>query len=98
MSEAKLQKKILDYLDSIGAWAVKTISTNKRGTPDILACYEGSFYAIEVKAPGKLRTLSELQKYQLKVINGAGGVAFAADSLDTVKEIILDDKVQKNYL
>jgi len=86
--EQALQKKILNYLDSIGCWTVKTITTNKNGTPDIVACYQGRFVAIEVKAPGKLRTVSKLQQYQIDRINEAGGLAFAADSLETVKDII----------
>ena len=88
MTEQALQKKILNYLDSIGAWTVKTITTNKNGTSDILACYKGRFIAIEVKRPGLLRNVSKLQQYQINRINEAGGLAFAADSLETVKEII----------
>ena len=88
MTEQALQKKILNYLESIGAWTVKTITTNKNGTPDILAVHEGRFIAIEVKRPGLLRNVSKLQQYQINRINEAGGLAFAADSLETVKEII----------
>jgi len=88
-SEAYIQKKILDYLDSLGYWTVKTITVNRNGCPDILACSpEGRFIAIEVKRPGLLRNVSKLQQYQIDMINGAGGIAFAADSLETVKEII----------
>jgi len=90
MTEAQLQKQILDFLDDIGAWTVKTITVNKRGTPDILACFDGSFYAIEVKKPGKLSTLSQLQKYQIKQINGAGGTALAVDNLEDVKKLFAD--------
>jgi len=88
VTEQALQKKILNYLESIGAWTVKTITTNKNGTPDILAVHEGRFIAIEVKRPGLLRNVSKLQQYQINRINEAGGLAFAADSLETVKEII----------
>jgi len=88
MTEQALQKKILNYLDSIGAWTVKTITTNKNGTPDIVAVHEGRFIAIEVKRPGLLSNVSKLQQYQIDRINEAGGLAFAADSLEIVKEII----------
>lgn len=88
MSEQQLQKKIITYLESLGAWTVKTISTNKRGTPDILACLDGRFIAIEVKAPGKLSTLSAIQQHQIKKITEQNGLAFAADSLETVKKAI----------
>ena len=84
--ESVLQKRILTWLDSQGFWTVKTIATNKRGVPDIIACSpEGLFYAIEVKAPGKLSGVTKLQQYQIDQINQNGGKAFAADNLETVK-------------
>lgn len=88
MKEQAVQKKIIKYLESLGAWTVKTITTNKRGTPDVLACLDGRFIAIEVKAPGKMSTVSELQQFQLDKISATGGIAIAADSLEKVKEII----------
>ena len=92
MTEQALQKQILNYLDSIGAWTVKTITTNKNGTCDILACLpNGRFCGIEVKRPGMLRNVSKIQQYQIDKINGAGGIAFAADSLEAVKKVIHDE-------
>lgn len=87
MNEQALQRKIIKYLQARG-WAIVTIQSSKRGTPDIIACVNGQFVAIEVKAPGKLNTLKHLQQFQLNAINKAGGIAFAADSLDTVKKYI----------
>lgn len=87
MTEQQLQKKIITYLESLGAWTVKTITTNKRGTPDILACLDGRFIAIEVKAKGKLNTVSKIQEHQLNTITDKGGIAFAADSIKTVEDI-----------
>ena len=86
--EQQVQKKIINYLESLGAWTCKTITTNKRGTPDVLACLDGRFIAIEVKAPGKMSTVSELQQFQLDKIAATGGIAIAADNLEKVKEII----------
>lgn len=80
MREQQLQSKIIKELEKQGAWVVKVISANKRGTPDLIACLNGKFYAIEVKAPGKLSTVSEIQKYQLKKITEAGGVAIISDN------------------
>jgi Holliday junction resolvase len=93
MKESLLQKKILAHLDSIGGFTVKTIQSNKRGIPDIVACINGRFYAIEVKAAGKLSTLTPIQKYQLRKITEAGGIAFPADSLDTVIENLKKRKI-----
>ena len=48
-------------------------SYTKVGVPDILACVNGCFVAIEVKAPnGKA---SELQKYNIAQINKNSGFA-----------------------
>ena len=83
--EQKIQKQITDYLYSIGAYQVKVISATKKGVPDILVCLRGQFVGIEVKTPKTLKTLSVLQKYNLKQIDAAGGVAFVASSVSEVK-------------
>ena len=86
MLEQKVQKKIIDFLNDIGAWSCKIISSNKAGTPDILACHQGKFLAIECKSvKGKP---SEIQKYQISQIEQAGGIAVVAYSINDVKRII----------
>lgn len=83
MSEQKLQKKILDWLNKNGFYTVKTIVSNKKGVPDILACSpQGRFVAIEVKYGDN--KASKLQEYNLAKINEAGGIAFVAWDLETV--------------
>lgn len=84
--ESEIQTKILKYLDSIGAYSVKTIATNKRGVPDILVCYKGKFIAIEVKTLGNKP--SPLQIYNLDGIRESGGIAFVAFSVEDVKKEI----------
>jgi Holliday junction resolvase len=86
--ESTVQSAIIKWLESQGAWVVKTIQVNKRGCPDILACLNGRFVAIEVKAPGKLSTVTPIQQYQIVHIIEAGGIAIAADSLDAVKKYL----------
>ena len=88
-SEQALQKKILDYLDSKGFYTVKVISCNKRGVSDILACApDGRFWSIEVKAPGKLSTVSPLQRHNLNEVSTRDGIALATDNLDEVKNLL----------
>lgn len=83
MSEQKTQKKIIDWLNSKGFYVVKTITCNRKGVPDILACAPGGqFIAIEVKY-GTNKT-SKLQEYNIDVINKTGGLAFVAYDLSTV--------------
>ena len=60
-------------MKSIGAYFIKTHGDrfSKIGTPDIIACVNGHFVAVEVKAEkGKP---SELQLYHISQIHEAGG-------------------------
>lgn len=74
--EKNFENKIKTFLKEQGAWFIKYWAGSKftkDGIPDILACINGYFVAIEVKASnGKP---SELQKYHVKEINEAGGFA-----------------------
>lgn len=90
MKEQDIQRKIIKYLESVGAYVVKVVASNKSGTPDILACYRGIFLAIEVKRPETKTNVSELQEYNIKKIKEAGGVAIVSWDLDAVKATIED--------
>lgn len=85
MSEAKVQKKIIDWLEKQDCYVVKTIVSNKKGVPDILACTpKGRFVAIEVKYGTNKAT--KLQQYNLNRIAAKGGIAFVAYDLETVRD------------
>lgn len=90
MKEQDIQRKIIKYLESVGAYVVKVVASNKSGTPDILACYRGIFLAIEVKRHETKTNVSELQEYNIKKIKEAGGVAIVSWDLDAVKATIED--------
>lgn len=68
-----LQSKVIKHLKHKGAWCIKTMVVNERGCPDILACVNGTFWGIEIKA-GTDR-LSAIQYEQLLRISEAGGRA-----------------------
>lgn len=53
----------------------------EKGLPDILGVYQGKFYALEVKRPGQLHTLSKKQAYMLEKIKRAGGRATVVTSV-----------------
>jgi len=88
MKEQDIQRKIIKYLETNGAYVVKVVSATKSGVPDILACIEGKFVAIEVKTPKTINNVSRLQKYNLTAIEAAGGKAIVAKSLDDIKGLI----------
>lgn len=77
MAQEKIfENKIKSHLKSMGAYFIKTHGDrfSKVGTPDIIACVNGHFVAIEVKAEnGKP---SELQLYHLEQIRKAGGIGY----------------------
>lgn len=74
-AEKTFENKVKKYIEEQGGWQVKFFANRmtKTGIPDILACINGYFLAIEVKA--KNGKPSELQKYHVKKINDAGGYA-----------------------
>ena len=86
MSEKRIEHQIRQYLDSIGAWHIKTHGNmfSRAGTPDIIAVVKGKFVAIEVKRPGGV--VSPLQAANIELIKKAGGIAFVAYSLEETKE------------
>ena len=74
--EKTFENKIKKFLDAHGAYYVKFFANayTKSGIPDVLACINGYFVGIEVKAQnGKP---SEIQLYNVRKINAAGGFAF----------------------
>ena len=73
MSEKAFENKIKAHLKSVGAYFIKTHGDrfSKIGTPDIIACVNGHFVAVEVKAEkGKP---SDLQLYHIEQIKKSGG-------------------------
>ncbi len=104
MAESVLQSKILHFLKHIGGWPLKTIASNRNGTPDVIACIPlsqsrarelieqgktlGLFVAIEVKDVNKKAEGRALQEVQLKRIREAGGIAFVSNDLESCKQTL----------
>lgn len=85
MKEQAIQKKILDWLKAEGYWVFKTITCNRNGIMDIIACAPGGrFVGIEVKRPDGV--VSKLQDWNIRQVKQTGGIAFVAYSLEEVKE------------
>lgn len=87
-TEQEIQKKIITYLESQGCYIVKVISAAKSGVPDIIGCYEGVFFGIEVKTPTTRNRVSKLQEYNLDKIQEAGGHSLVAWELSQVEDFI----------
>lgn len=99
MAQEKLfENKIKVYLKGLNAYFIKYWAGSqftKSGVPDILACVNGFFVGIEVKAQSGHP--SELQLYNIQKIREAGGFAFVVypSGFEHLK-LILND-LQKGY-
>jgi hypothetical protein len=95
MKEKNFEKQVKEYLKSIDAYYIKYWgggAYTKSGVPDILACIDGKFYGIELKADtGKP---SELQLWNLNHIEKAGGYALLLypDDFEDFKKFVSDPK------
>lgn len=91
MSErSQVTDKIIRYAEKTpGVYAVKVHCDGVQGAgiPDIFACVNGKFVAVEAKRPSGGR-LSKLQEHELKKIAKAGGVAVVARSVDEFMKIV----------
>ena len=86
--EKVFENKIKDYLKSIGAYFIKTHGDrfSRVGTPDIIACVNGHFVAVEVKAEnGKPSELQMYHIYQIKNAGGYGVILYPKDFEDFKK-------------
>jgi len=88
MTEQQIQKKIVNLLEQEGCYVVKVVSATKAGVPDILGCYEGMFFGIEVKKPDTMNNVAKLQEYNLEKIRLAGGNSMVACSTDGIAEFL----------
>ena len=93
--EKSFETKIKDYIENCGGWFIKYWGGGKytkTGIPDLLACINGDFYGIEVKAPNG--RVSTLQLMNLNKINNAGGYAILLypKDFENFKKLIHGDK------
>ena len=73
--EKRFEEKVKRWLTKRGAWWIKYAPTGlgcRAGVPDVLACVDGRFYGIELKASDGRP--SELQKRAVRRIREAGGI------------------------
>lgn len=97
-AEKLFENKIKKYLKDNGAYWVKYFGCkySTSGTPDILACVNGYFLAIEVKA--KSGTPSDLQLEKIAQIRKAGGFGYVAYPSGWSKlKSIIDGLLEENF-
>lgn len=88
--EARLRTNIVKSLNSHGGFWFVIHSTmyGQVGVADILGVYHGVFFALEVKRPGKLRTLTVNQDRFLARVRRHGGKATVVSSVDDAMNFV----------
>jgi Holliday junction resolvase len=78
--------EICKYLDKIDVWYFRPYMAGfgKSGVPDIIGCWIGLLFAIEVKRPGKEPT--PVQRKRMAEITEAGGMTFWGTAEKVLKE------------
>jgi Holliday junction resolvase len=88
--EWKVKKAVRLMLDKLGAYHFMPPANGfgRAGIPDIIACIDGHFIAIECKA-GKGQTTA-LQDRELNAILNAGGTTYIAreNNIDELQQIL----------
>lgn len=94
LKEKAVENKIKKWLKDRNYWFFKVHGSifQPSGIPDILACINGKFVAIEVKrSEGGI--ISPLQKAQIQKIKENGGIAGVACSMEEFLEILKEGKL-----
>jgi len=90
--ESLVKKKVVEVLKQRGAYYFYPVTGGygASGVPDIVACVNGRFLGIEVKADAKKRGPTALQQKNLRQINETGGVGVVIDAnnLDELSEVM----------
>lgn len=88
--ETKLKMKLFKALKQIPhCWFVKVQQRTIRGTPDVIICCRGKFFARELKSVETKYGVDPLQAHTLEQIKNAGGDADVLDE-NNIDQFIVD--------
>lgn len=89
--EARLRTRIVKKLNMYGNgfwFVIHETMYGQNGISDILGVYNGQFWALEVKMPGKEHTLTERQARFLKMVRKMGGHGAVVTSVDQACSLV----------
>lgn len=89
--ESAIQRDIIAYLRGLDSTYVVNFggsASSAKGTPDILACHHGRFYAFEVKRPDGSYGTTRPQEIRIAQIRRAGGTAEVVTSIADVAALL----------
>jgi hypothetical protein len=88
MSETRLKEKVVAMLrrNYPGIFFYKAADKFQSGIPDLIGCYKGRFFGLELKFG--VNRATRLQEHVLQKIRAAGGMAGVAYNIEDVKNIL----------
>ena len=92
MTEADLQKQIQNHFKKDPNILITKFhgGPNQPITCDLIGCNRGVYFELEVKLPGKEKTLTERQKLRLRRVQEAGGRCGVVTSVEQATNIVYD--------
>lgn len=91
MTERQLTVKIKTQLEKTygGMWVkIGAGPFQVAGLPDLIGLVNGVFFGLEIKLPGKEKTLTKIQKRWLRLINLNGGIGRMITTVDKAKALV----------
>ncbi len=90
--EDRTRDAIRKALEARGAWCIATtrLTPGRHGVPDLLGCFRGVFFAIEVKKPEKRSNTSAEQRRELGSIERAGGWARVCTTVQEALSLLIE--------
>lgn len=87
--EGRVKHAVKKHLKDHGVWFFMPVQNGmgRVGIPDFICCFEGRFYAIETKAPGKIEDTTANQQRELQGIRLAGGLAIVIDDVSQLAKV-----------
>ena len=96
-SEKKVQTEIMKEIKAAGWYVIKVIKANESGVHDLLACINGLFISIEVKAErftaDPFKQASAWQKKHYRLVIDANGIAMVIASVEQFKQTLIQHQV-----
>jgi len=94
--EGRVKAKVKEWLRSRGVWFCMPMGTGfgVNGVPDFICCWDGMFFSIETKAPGKIKNVTVGQQRQMELIRKAGGIALVIDDVTQLDGVQLYEQLR----
>lgn len=94
--EGRVKQAIKNCLNQLNIWYFMPAANGfgKVGVPDFICCFDGKFFAIEAKAPGKRNNTTPNQNMRIQEIKNAGGWVIVVDDITQLEEF-LDERAQE---